>query len=1245
MGGKTATSQSTIQVPPEVLAQYNAVNAQAEEAGAQPFQQYSTNPNAFVAPLTATQTAGIGNINSAQGTYSPYGNAAVSALGGASMAADPLQAQAAGNINSGLGAGLAGTAAAVGAGQSYLSPATSLTAASAGPVNAGALGAAQIGQYMSPYNNSVVQSTLAALQQQQGQDQSTLQGQQIMSGAFGGSRAALDQANLARQQELTTAQTVSGLENQNYSQALGAAQQQQGVVLGAGQANRTALGAAGAQLGQLGAQDYSQLSGAANQNYNMGLGAASAQGALGQQVYGQGVTNATTLSGLGTTAQSNQLNAGNAQIAAGTTQQQTEQAGLQALYNQFLQQQGYPFQVAQFEAGVAEGTGALSGSTTTSTQPTSFFGGLSDARMKENIQPIGKTFDGQNIVKFRYKGKKKTEVGLVAQEVEKHAPHAVKEHGGLKYVDYDRATKRAAARGHFADGGASNNDAISTALAIQKAMYPFGSESGSRTGGGSGPWGTGLSQPSGRKLMTVPAPKMTQTNDLHDLANDTQDVATIGQGVKDASSFVKGLGKADIVMSGTTPSFDTTSIQDPGNLPGLDLSDPSNDNPLYRGGVARRKRASGGSGGMPYNVSDPYVPDDDDQLQTPQQLKAAQIAMNPNSQSGLGQAAGAIKDVEGIGKAAETVASFFNRGGLARARRGYADAGAVDDAPGSEYADLENTLDPNYIDPSQSTMALGASADRAEEAREQAAWDKESGPSRIVRNIENLWKKNISGGELDPGPTGPGLKGADVSSTTPASTTQTTTPHTAVAKAAPAPQADLPNTDVGPVPHQPMGIAQEPAALGAADTQVPSPATAASTSPPSSSPSQSDGKGWYGRNAYWLTPLLKGVGTMASSPSRYLGTALLQGVGAGAAAYQPEQQAEAKTATMQAEAQQQQQKTAQGDTYVDAQGYRQVLMPNNKTMRYTDWVAAGSPPTRNTQGAIAGGAPTYGTPVTTPSAPASSAPPGPNDDLPQSEKQFAQAKAADMMKNPNYRDAANYQAKDSPFNDIRADANVAYDATPQMNELTSALARAAANKNAGPVSTRLNEVAMAVNDGLSHMGINYQIRPEQLADSQEINKLSTMFASQAAASGHQNSYAGLDRILQQIPGNVNSPDGMRSLASDIMIQQQRAKDLDTYASKMHDEVAKNMGGDGGTANFSGEQVIPRFNNLYGKQYGADKQNLQKMFSAQVTDPTTGQRVPMFDYLSKHGTEIGPKHLQQISQKYGGLSTLRYFGLQ
>ena len=345
MGGKTSTTTQQVSIPKEVLARYNAINARAEGVASQPFQIYSNDPSKFVAQLNQQQQAGIENVNAAAGAYQPY-------LSGAT------------------GATMAGMA-------------------SANPADL------EIGKYMNPFQQDVINATMARMRQEQEQAQSGALGTAISSGAFGGDRAGIAAANLAQQQGMATGQTLAGLNAQNYMQALQTAQQQQGLGLGAEQANLARL-----------------LSG-------------------GQQ-----------LAGLGQAAQGLGLQGAEAQINAGTLGQQTEQAGLSALYNQFQQQQAYPFQVAQFLANIGMGTGALSGSTTTTTQPTPFF---SDRRLKHDIKRIGKTDEGMPIYTFKYKGddSEQTHVGFMADEVEKHHPDAVgvDPASGYKTVDYERATK------------------------------------------------------------------------------------------------------------------------------------------------------------------------------------------------------------------------------------------------------------------------------------------------------------------------------------------------------------------------------------------------------------------------------------------------------------------------------------------------------------------------------------------------------------------------------------------------------------------------------------------------------------------------------------------------------------------------------------------------------------------------------------------------------------------------------------
>jgi len=65
---------------------------------------------------------------------------------------------------------------------------------------------------------------------------------------------------------------------------------------------------------------------------------------------------------------------------------------------------------------------------------------LSDERAKTDKKKIAETKDGMGIYSFKYKGDKKTQIGLMAQEVEKKKPSAVKTGAdGLMRVDYGKA--------------------------------------------------------------------------------------------------------------------------------------------------------------------------------------------------------------------------------------------------------------------------------------------------------------------------------------------------------------------------------------------------------------------------------------------------------------------------------------------------------------------------------------------------------------------------------------------------------------------------------------------------------------------------------------------------------------------------------------------------------------------------------------------------------------------------------------
>ncbi len=83
---------------------------------------------------------------------------------------------------------------------------------------------------------------------------------------------------------------------------------------------------------------------------------------------------------------------------------------------------------------------------------------FSDERLKENVDPIGKLFDGTTVYRYNYLWDDVPRMGVMAQEVEQTRPDAVTEVGGFKAVDYSKATDLAASIARFVGDKAVNGD-------------------------------------------------------------------------------------------------------------------------------------------------------------------------------------------------------------------------------------------------------------------------------------------------------------------------------------------------------------------------------------------------------------------------------------------------------------------------------------------------------------------------------------------------------------------------------------------------------------------------------------------------------------------------------------------------------------------------------------------------------------------------------------------------------------------
>lgn len=191
--------------------------------------------------------------------------------------------------------------------------------------------ASAISNFQNPYTQQVVNATTAQLQNMDAQQQQQLTGNAISQGAWGGDRAGVAKAALAGQQDIANNQTIAGLYSQGFSQAQQEFNQQQQAKIGTTEANDWLNSQAGFAYGNLGNE-----------------------------------------------ALNTQLSGASAQLQSGALQQQLGQELLNVPYQNFLQQQAYPFQTTGYLQGITEGINAGGTSSTTSPGPSTLsqVGGL-----------------------------------------------------------------------------------------------------------------------------------------------------------------------------------------------------------------------------------------------------------------------------------------------------------------------------------------------------------------------------------------------------------------------------------------------------------------------------------------------------------------------------------------------------------------------------------------------------------------------------------------------------------------------------------------------------------------------------------------------------------------------------------------------------------------------------------------------------------------------------------------------------
>ena len=320
-------------------------------------------------------------------------------------------------------------------------------------VRAGMLPDVNMTDYMNPYTQGVIDTSMQDLERQRLMQQNDIGAQATSAGAFGGSRHGVAESLTNEAFARQGGQLAANLRQSGFTNAQQAAQADLARAMQAGLANQganltaqqsTAQNALNTQFNNMNSLNQSRqfTSGAQNAaalaNQSAGLqgaslrqGAAQQMGNLGQQSFGYGQTLNQDL------------------MNQGTQQQALQQALIDASKSQYGAYTGQPASSLSLMTAALGGTPY--GQTQTNTKQLGMMDYLtagagfmaSDVRLKDNVTLTGKTGSGINTYTWSWndEGKRITGkeygTGVIAQEVQKVAPDAVVEGvDGYLRVDY-----------------------------------------------------------------------------------------------------------------------------------------------------------------------------------------------------------------------------------------------------------------------------------------------------------------------------------------------------------------------------------------------------------------------------------------------------------------------------------------------------------------------------------------------------------------------------------------------------------------------------------------------------------------------------------------------------------------------------------------------------------------------------------------------------------------------------------------
>jgi hypothetical protein len=417
------------------------------------------------------------------------------------------------------------------------------------------------------------------------------------------------------------------------------------------------------------------------------------------------------------------------------------------------------------------------------------------------------------------------------------------------------------------------------------------------------------------------------------------------------------------------------------------------------------------------------------------------------------------------------------------------------------------------------------------------------------------------------------------------------------------------------------------------------------------------------RNKDIIIPVLQGLGAMASSPSRYLGSAILQGLGAGAKGYADYQMLGAQTDAEKERVAQLQQASQQKDFVKMPDGSIGVLVPDGKggTKWVTkgQWYAMGQPPTAS-QSRLAGGQ-GAGEGAGSASKIVDVGATGAGAGLPQ-----LKSSVADTL-DPKTKEIAALNAERAnrgsleglkadavsanPFDEAAAMATAADTSSHQTAMYAKALSQLPTQMS-GPLSSEiLNPIISRIGNVAALAGV-----PQEYIDklagansAKEIQDKVGIMLQNAQRKG--TAYQELETLRRAIPSDWNSKEGQAQLVSSILVNDQNYKNEDRYYRdyRRHFEEGTGLGPE--WSKYSGTGLKRNYESSRAAQVQQDKKAIAEMFNATLydkqgksyltTSDSQGNKLPatVLTYLIDNAGQIPDENVRKVLEKKYGAKNL------